>query len=263
MASEDKVLYAVSCTEKTFNDIHVKPYGNVLEDTCDVSTAMHCAKNGDMEDSLVHEKRIEVMGEVSTNEKQEERQTHTKRKIITPEMIRRMKIFVGGLPSGISEEEFRKYFERFGTITDVVVMQDSVTHRPRGFGFITFDSEKSVEDVMMNRFYDLNGKQVEVKRVVPKEENGAPNKLRSNNGKGTSWENFPYYNTNIIQTHPWYNNNGLYVPVPNYGWYPMPGASLSWCMPMVPMTHSCPQPFGYSFPSYPCFGGNHMPARNK
>ncbi|KAG2250091.1 hypothetical protein Bca52824_089719 [Brassica carinata] len=83
--------------------------------------------------------------------------------------IRTKKIFVGGLPSSITEAEFKNYFDQFGTVTDVVVMYDHNTQRPRGFGFITFDSEESVEMVLHKTFHELNGKMVEVKRAVPKE----------------------------------------------------------------------------------------------
>jgi len=82
-------------------------------------------------------------------------------------------------------------------------MKDSVTHRPRGFGFITFDSEKSVEDVLMeNSFHDLYGKQVEVKRVVPKEENAAIHQQRSNLGEGTTLECFPLYRRGLLSAPP-------------------------------------------------------------
>lgn len=60
---------------------------------------------------------------------------------------RTKKIFVGGLASSVTEDDFRKYFEQFGNITDVVVMYDHQTQRPRGFGFITFDTEEAVEQV--------------------------------------------------------------------------------------------------------------------
>ncbi|OMO50906.1 hypothetical protein CCACVL1_30148 [Corchorus capsularis] len=83
--------------------------------------------------------------------------------------FRTSKIFVGGLHPTVTDEVFRKYFERFGTITDVVVMHDSSTNRPRGFGFVTFESEETVENVMQKSFHELNGKFVEVKRAVPKE----------------------------------------------------------------------------------------------
>ncbi|CAD5185759.1 unnamed protein product [Musa acuminata subsp. malaccensis] len=88
---------------------------------------------------------------------------------------RTKKIFVGGLPSTITESDFKNYFDQFGTITDVVVMYDHNTQRPRGFGFITYDSEDAVDKVLFKSFHELNGKMVEVKRAVPKELSPGPN----------------------------------------------------------------------------------------
>ncbi|XP_028757970.1 heterogeneous nuclear ribonucleoprotein 1 isoform X3 [Neltuma alba] len=89
---------------------------------------------------------------------------------------RTKKIFVGGLASTVTESDFKKYFDQFGTITDVVVMYDHNTQRPRGFGFITYDSEEAVEKVLFKTFHELNGKMVEVKRAVPKELSPAPSR---------------------------------------------------------------------------------------
>ncbi|KAG0457349.1 hypothetical protein HPP92_022506 [Vanilla planifolia] len=95
---------------------------------------------------------------------------------------RTKKIFVGGLPPTLSEIEFRKYFEAFGTVTDVVVMYDQNTQRPRGFGFISFDSEDSAEHACQQKFHDLGGKAVEVKRALPKDANPI---LTTNRSTGT------------------------------------------------------------------------------
>ncbi|XP_010557774.1 PREDICTED: heterogeneous nuclear ribonucleoprotein 1 [Tarenaya hassleriana] len=89
---------------------------------------------------------------------------------------RTRKIFVGGLPSSVTESDFRKYFEQFGTTTDVVVMYDHNTQRPRGFGFITYEDEEAVEKVLLKTFHELNGKMVEVKRAVPKELSPGPSR---------------------------------------------------------------------------------------
>ncbi|KAJ0902757.1 putative RNA recognition motif domain, nucleotide-binding alpha-beta plait domain superfamily [Helianthus annuus] len=89
---------------------------------------------------------------------------------------RTKKIFVGGLASTVTESDFKKYFDQFGGITDVVVMYDHNTQRPRGFGFITFDSEAAVDRVLVKTFHELNGKMVEVKRAVPKELSPGPNR---------------------------------------------------------------------------------------
>ncbi|KAK4786791.1 hypothetical protein SAY86_010624 [Trapa natans] len=85
--------------------------------------------------------------------------------------IRTKKIFVGGLPATLSEDGFREYFEKYGNVSDVVIMYDQNTQRPRGFGFISFDSEEAVDRVLHRTFHDLNGKQVEVKRALPKDAN--------------------------------------------------------------------------------------------
>ncbi|KAF8108404.1 hypothetical protein N665_0109s0029 [Sinapis alba] len=79
------------------------------------------------------------------------------------------KIFVGGLASSVTETEFKKYFAQFGMITDIVVMYDHRTQRPRGFGFISYESEDAVDRVLQRTFHELNGKMVEVKLAVPKE----------------------------------------------------------------------------------------------
>lgn len=80
------------------------------------------------------------------------------------------RIFVGGLASSVTESDFKNYFDQFGTITNAEVKYDHITQRTRGFGFITFDSEKAVEKVLLRTsFHELNGKMVEVKRAFPKD----------------------------------------------------------------------------------------------
>ncbi|GMP59435.1 hypothetical protein CsSME_00022717 [Camellia sinensis var. sinensis] len=55
-------------------------------------------------------------------------------------------------------------------------MFDYNTQRPRGFGFITYDSEDAVDKVLLKTFHELNGKMVEVKRAVPKELSPGPSR---------------------------------------------------------------------------------------
>lgn len=72
---------------------------------------------------------------------------------------RTKKMFVGGLPADVTEDIFRGFFQQFGPIEDSVVMFDRETGSPRGFGFITFVSEDSVEKVLENYEHNyINGK---------------------------------------------------------------------------------------------------------
>ena len=68
------------------------------------------------------------------------------------------KIFVGGLPPSLDEEVLHQHFETYGNVTDAVVMYDQNTQRPRGFGFISFDSDDAADRVLHKTFHDLAGK---------------------------------------------------------------------------------------------------------
>jgi RNA recognition motif-containing protein len=83
---------------------------------------------------------------------------------------RTKKLFVGGLTQTTTEEQFRGYFEQFGEIEDSVIMTDKETGKSRGFGFITFVSEDSVDQVI-ERYNDnkIDGKWVECKRAQAKD----------------------------------------------------------------------------------------------
>ena len=92
---------------------------------------------------------------------------------VTPEVqpvLRTKKMFVGGLSPEVTDQDFREYFQQFGEVEDSVVMFDRDTQRPRGFGFITFINEESVERVLANFNHNaIKGKWVECKKATPKE----------------------------------------------------------------------------------------------
>lgn len=64
----------------------------------------------------------------------------------------------------------QKYFEQFGEVEQCMIMFDKPTGKSRGFGFVIFEKEKSVDKVMQfkNR-HIINGKWVDCKRAMPKE----------------------------------------------------------------------------------------------
>ncbi|KAG8366900.1 hypothetical protein BUALT_Bualt16G0016000 [Buddleja alternifolia] len=85
------------------------------------------------------------------------------------------KIFVGGIPTNVDEDEFRDFFSGFGEVKEQQIMKDHSTGRSRGFGFVTFESEQSVDDLMANgNRLDFAGTQVEIKKAEPKKPNAPP-----------------------------------------------------------------------------------------
>jgi heterogeneous nuclear ribonucleoprotein A1/A3 len=81
---------------------------------------------------------------------------------------RTCKIFVGGLSSDTTTEGLKNYFTRFGGISEAVVMMDNTTGRSRGFGFVTFEADDSVEKVIAVGDHQINEKGVECKKAMPK-----------------------------------------------------------------------------------------------
>ncbi|CAH8260302.1 unnamed protein product [Arabidopsis lyrata] len=85
------------------------------------------------------------------------------------------KIFIGGLHKDTTNTVFNKHFGKYGEITDSVIMRDRHTGQPRGFGFITF-ADPSVVDKVIEDNHIINGKQVEIKRTIPKGAGGNQSK---------------------------------------------------------------------------------------
>lgn len=78
------------------------------------------------------------------------------------------KIFVGGLSWETSVEDFKAYFEQFGTIDDYTIKTDPNTGRSRGFGFILFNDASSVDKVLAAGTHSLSGKNIDPKRAKPR-----------------------------------------------------------------------------------------------
>ena len=76
------------------------------------------------------------------------------------------KIFIGGLSPSVTSESLISHFSAYGEVIDATIMNDKITGRPRGFGFVTFRNPEAV-DALMEEQHVLDGKQVECKRAVP------------------------------------------------------------------------------------------------
>ena len=79
------------------------------------------------------------------------------------------KMFVGGLSWETSDETLRKYMSLFGELEDCLVMKDPLTNRSRGFAFLTFKDPSSIDKLLKTDHY-IDGKKIDPKRAVPKDE---------------------------------------------------------------------------------------------
>ena len=80
------------------------------------------------------------------------------------------KLYVGNLSFKTTETELRNAFGQFGAVTEIYVASDRVTGRPRGFGFVTFDTAEAskLATEKMNGV-ELDGRALTVNEARPKE----------------------------------------------------------------------------------------------
>ncbi|EHB05067.1 Heterogeneous nuclear ribonucleoprotein A3 [Heterocephalus glaber] len=84
------------------------------------------------------------------------------------------KLFIGGLSFETTDDSLREHFEKWGTLTDCVVMRDPQTKRSRGFGFVTYSCVEEVETAMCTLPHKVDGDVVEPKRTVSREDSVKP-----------------------------------------------------------------------------------------
>ncbi|XP_069839100.1 heterogeneous nuclear ribonucleoprotein A3 isoform X1 [Dendropsophus ebraccatus] len=89
-----------------------------------------------------------------------------------PEQLR--KLFIGGLSFETTDDSLREHFEQWGKLTDCVVMRDPQTKRSRGFGFVTYSCVEEVDAAMAARPHKVDGRVVEPKRAVSREDSVRP-----------------------------------------------------------------------------------------
>uniref|UniRef100_A0A1I8F8Q3 RRM domain-containing protein n=1 Tax=Macrostomum lignano TaxID=282301 RepID=A0A1I8F8Q3_9PLAT len=82
------------------------------------------------------------------------------------------RLFIGGLSPSVTSDSLHKYFSQYGTVQHCNVPKDPKTQRSKGYGFLT--TAESVDSAQLHRPHVLDGRQVETKRAMPREEANNP-----------------------------------------------------------------------------------------
>ena len=88
------------------------------------------------------------------------------------------KFFIGGIPTTTSYNELYNHFNQYGEILDQVIIKDKQTRKPRGFGFVTFNDERTF-NIVLNNIHVINGKEIELKPAFSREQNKSVNKAKA------------------------------------------------------------------------------------
>jgi RNA recognition motif-containing protein len=90
------------------------------------------------------------------------------------------KLFVGNLSFNLTENDLQDAFAAFGTVTEVNLMMDRTTNRPRGFAFVSMSSKEEADKAIQG----LNGKQLDGRALTVNEARPREDRPRGDGGGG-------------------------------------------------------------------------------
>ena len=83
-------------------------------------------------------------------------------------------MFVGNLSFNTTENDLQDAFAAHGTVTEVNLMMDRATGRPRGFGFVTMSTAEEAQNAIAALHgKQLDGRDLTVNIAKPREERPA------------------------------------------------------------------------------------------
>ena len=90
-----------------------------------------------------------------------------------------MKLFVGGLAYGVTDQELEQLFSEQGKVLSATIIKDKSNGQSKGFGFVEMEDLKEAQ----NAIKTLNGKEVSGRAIIvnqarPQEDR----RLRGNSG---------------------------------------------------------------------------------
>lgn len=80
------------------------------------------------------------------------------------------KLFVGGLPYSVTDDELQQLFAPFGDVVSAKVIIDRETNRSKGFGFVEFGNDDEAK-AAIDQLHDseLGGRKIAVNEARPQE----------------------------------------------------------------------------------------------
>ncbi len=80
------------------------------------------------------------------------------------------KLYVGGLPYSVTEDQLRDIFAAHGTVESATVITDRMTGRSKGFGFVELGSQEEAQAAIDKlNGTDLEGRNITVNEAKPRE----------------------------------------------------------------------------------------------
>jgi polyadenylate-binding protein 2 len=137
------------------------------------------------------------------------------------EEIDKRSVYIGNVDYGSTPEELQEHFKSCGQINRITILVDKYTGSPKGFAYVEFADEQSVQNSLLLNGSLFRGRQLKVvqKRTnIPGWNKGAGKGKAKGKGKGkgksywSPWED-PYWSYGgYMPWRPRFKGKGKYMP---------------------------------------------------
>jgi len=90
------------------------------------------------------------------------------------------KLFVGSLPYSVTDQQLAELFAQAGTVESATVINDRMTGRSKGFGFVEMSSDEEANKAVS----ELNGKEMDGRAIVVNEARPREERPAGDRGRG-------------------------------------------------------------------------------
>lgn len=81
------------------------------------------------------------------------------------------KLYVGGLPYSMGDDDLAEAFKAYGTVTSASVIKDRDTGQSKGFGFVEMSTDEEAQAAIKGLDnQELGGRRIRVNEARPKED---------------------------------------------------------------------------------------------
>jgi len=90
-------------------------------------------------------------------------------------------VYIGNLTFEVTEDEIRQAFSNCGEVTTIRLPKFQDTGKPRGFGYVTFDTVEARDNALQCNGMELAGRSIRVQNVIERSSvNGSEGQVRGN-----------------------------------------------------------------------------------
>ena len=122
------------------------------------------------------------------------------------------KIFIGGLKPEVTDEMLKEFFGKFGKITDFEMPVDKKTQLRKGFGFITFEREEPMKQLIQKRNVIIGEHTVDLRKATPK-----PDRMAGGGGWGAGAMGYGGPGENLLFVSTLSSVTCLFLPFSHLG----------------------------------------------